>query len=313
MKRKETIKSISIGAIYVAFYGIIAIISRYLITGVDSLLYYLYPLPIALFAASSKLKLVIPVFISSVLISFLFANPIYVLMLFIPNLLIGLLLGLFEVKSKNKIVNYLIVYIFCVGANFLSIRIYEQLMGVGYFDDIIQIVNTLFAHVSNVSIIVERVVRVVSVVVILIDSLIKEVLIYLLFIILIVRLKLSKDYVPVKKIPIYYNPLIATTYLIVTSIFLGSCYMFLMYDILVWQIIYVITCFIFFVSVLYALFQYSIYIRLVTFRNKTALGIIFIIIGVFLLPITFIFNIVLNFVSRNWYDTIKDTKVNKIV
>ena len=69
---KQSIKAITEGAIFTAIYGILAIISRYLLMGTDSLLYYFTPLPISLYIAKNKLSYSITVLFASILLSFLF-------------------------------------------------------------------------------------------------------------------------------------------------------------------------------------------------------------------------------------------------
>ena len=68
---KQSIKAITEGAIFTAIYGILAIISRYLLMGTDSLLYYFTPLPISLYIAKNKLSYSITVLFASILLSFL--------------------------------------------------------------------------------------------------------------------------------------------------------------------------------------------------------------------------------------------------
>ena len=86
---KQSIKAITEGAIFTAIYGILAIISRYLLMGTDSLLYYFTPLPISLYIAKNKLSYSITVLFASILLSFLFADPIITALVIVPNIIVG--------------------------------------------------------------------------------------------------------------------------------------------------------------------------------------------------------------------------------
>ena len=115
-----TIKAITEGAIFTAFYALLALIGKYL--SVDSLIYYFTPLPIAIYVARNKITYSIAVFFASVLISFLFvADPILALFVIMPNIIVGFLFGALEKYSKLKIINYASVIVAALLASFITL------------------------------------------------------------------------------------------------------------------------------------------------------------------------------------------------
>ena len=110
--RSKTIKAITEGGVFTGIYALLAIISRYLLTGTDSLIYYFTPLIIAIYIIRNKTTYSIAVTIASIVLSFLFANPIVTLLVIMPNIVIGFIFGLLEKHSKIKLVNYLVTFIF---------------------------------------------------------------------------------------------------------------------------------------------------------------------------------------------------------
>ena len=82
-KINQSIKAITEGGIFTAGYALLAIISRYLITGTDSLIYYFTPLLMAIYIARNKISYSIAVLAASITLSFLFANPLIALIVII--------------------------------------------------------------------------------------------------------------------------------------------------------------------------------------------------------------------------------------
>jgi uncharacterized protein YybS (DUF2232 family) len=91
-KINQSIKSITEGGIFTAGYALLAIVSRYLITGTDSLIYYFSPILMAIYVARNKISDSIAVLAASITLSFLFANPLIALMVAMPNIIVGFIL-----------------------------------------------------------------------------------------------------------------------------------------------------------------------------------------------------------------------------
>ena len=142
----KTIKAITEGGIFAAVYTLLAIISRYLLTGTDSMLYYFTPLPMSIYVVRNKTTYSIAVLVASIALSFLFANPLVALMVIMPNIIVGFVLGLLEKFSKIKILNYLLIFILCYTVSLISIAAYEIINGIDYWEDIVKLLNTITGY-----------------------------------------------------------------------------------------------------------------------------------------------------------------------
>lgn len=139
----KTINAITEGGIFAAIYALLAIVSRYLLTGTDSMLYYFTPLPIAIYVVRNKITYSVAVLAASVALSFLFANPIVAVMVIMPNIIVGFVLGCLEKFSKIKILNYLTIFILCFTVSLISIAAYELINGIDYWEDIVKILEVI--------------------------------------------------------------------------------------------------------------------------------------------------------------------------
>ena len=303
-KNKETIKAITEGAIYVAIYALIAIASRFLITATDSLLYYLLPLPLAIYSARQKVTYSLVCFLASIALAFLFTNYIYVLTLFIPNLFIGFLFGILNVKSHNKLINYIFVFILMLGADFLSIYAYELVTGIGYFDDMVgfatNIFNKLLVDIDENTIL--RIIKVVSIAVLLIDSVVKELLNYVLFSLIVIRLKLVKDYKLTFQIPLIYHFGIALSYIGLSLLLILLTSASILSGSSIATIFLILTLTIHFLLGIYLIYLFAIYIKF-KIKKENKLLLFFIILLCFILfPISIIYSLILNLIN---YDIVK--------
>lgn len=293
---KQSINAITEGAIFAAIYGILALISRYLIMGTDSLMYYFTPLPLSIYVVRNKTSYSIAVLLASILLSFLFANPILTLMVIGPNIILGFVFGLLEKYSKVKILNYLITFLCCLTASFLSIYAYELITNVGYFDDIIPFASNILKlfgieDTNFLKIIIE----VTSYATIIIDAVIKSVLLYLIFVVLVKRLKLITDYTIKIKIPMKYNSWIAVIYILFILVFYFSFVMLNLYNLIIFKFLVILTISIIFLYSAYLIYQFVIFLRF-KFKNiRNSLFILIILLCFLLFPISIISAIILNF------------------
>ena len=297
---KQSIKAITEGAIFAAIYGILALISRYLIMGTDSLMYYFTPLPISVYVVRNKTSYSIAVLLASILLSFLFANPILTMMVIGPNIILGFIFGLLEKYSKIKVLNYLTVFLCCLSASFLSIYAYELITSVGYFDDLIPFASSILKvfgieDTNFLKIIIE----VTSYATIIIDAVIKTVLIYLIFVILVKRLKLINDYTIKIKIPLKYNSWIAVIYILFILIFYFSFVMLNLYNLIILKFLVILTISIVFLYSTYLIYQFVIFLRFKFKSIKNTLFIFIIIICFVIFPISIIMALFLNFAYYN--------------
>ena len=302
MKNKQIIRSITEGAIYVAVYGILAVITRYLFTGTDSFIYYLYPLPIAIFSAKTELKYSISALLASILLSFLFTNYIYVLGLIMPNLLIGYIFGLLSKFINNKLFIFLIIFILCFLADLLSIYIYEKITGIGYFSEMLDFVlnfgKKLIPNMNEEM--AEKIIKVSGIAVLLIDSVVKEIFIYLLFSIIVIRLKLIKNYKLSFRIRLLYHYVITLSY--ISNILLLLLFTYLTFNkyLMIYEIIMIILLVIFFLFSVYLIYQFDMYLRIKIKGDNKILLIILILLSFILFPISILISLFLNLINYNY-------------
>lgn len=301
MERKKLIKAITEGAIYVAIYGILAVLSNTLVKGVDSIMYYLAPLPIALYSSRQKIGLTISCFFASIAICFLFTNYMYVLMLFVPNILIGLIFGLLESRIKFRILNYIITFVLCIGADFLSIYLFEKLEGVSYWQETIDMAVNLFDSfgLPFSTDFIKELVEIASVIIIIIDSLMKTILLGLIFVILVVRLKLIEDFKLQFKIPLSYSPFIAILYILLFLVFIIIGYNLTAFTFVIKFVITIVGTLMLILS-FYLIYQFCFFARIKFSKMKSGVFALIIIGAIILFPISIITSIVLNLISYNF-------------
>lgn len=293
------VKKLTEGAIFVAFYGLLAILSRYLITGTDSMIYYFIPLPLAIYTARSPFKMSITVLLASIVICFLFGNPLYVLMLFIPNLVTGFLFGILEIKSSNKIINYVVIFIVMFLSDILSIVAYEIIMKISYWQDIIDFVSKIFSAYIDYDT-VAKLTKVLSIVVLALDSIVKETLTFILFIIIVTRLKLIKDYKPKLNVKLIYSPSITVIYVLdylacglFTTLYLKSNSMFATIGFLMTMILLCVLSF-------YLIYQFLMFVRIKIKSDKMIVTVLLTLGGVLLFPISILIGLILNLIRWNF-------------
>ena len=202
----KIMKAITEGGIFAGIYALLAIISRYLLTGTDSMLYYFTPLPMAIYVVRNKTTYSIAVLAASIALSFLFSNPLVALMVIMPNIIVGFVLGLLEKVSKVKILNYLLIFILCYAVSLISIAAFEIINGIDYWEDVVKLLNSItdYFNYSNESL-MKSIVDIATTVTLLVDSIIKTVMLYLVLSIVIVRLKLISKYSLKIKLPLKFN------------------------------------------------------------------------------------------------------------
>lgn len=296
----KTIKAVTEGGIFTAIYALLAIVSRYLLTGTDSLIYYFTPLPMAIYVVRNKTTYSIAVLAASIALSFLFANPIITLMIIMPNIIVGFVLGCLEKFNKIKILNYLIICILCFTVNLISIAAYELINGIDYWEDIVKILNNFFdSNNSNIPPLIKSIVDIATTATILIDSIIKTVMLYLVISIIIMRLKLIPDYSIKIKLPLKFNFKISLGYIFFFMLFFVITYLYGLYQSTILEIILSVLLTIIFIYSIYLTYQ-TICVIQFRFKNiKKGLFIIIIILSILLLPFSVILGLILNFINYN--------------
>lgn len=296
----KTIKAITEGGIFAAVYALLAIISRYLLTGTDSMLYYFTPLPMSIYVVRNKPTYSIAVLAASIALSFLFANPLVALMVIMPNIIVGFVLGLLEKFSKIKILNYLLIFILCYTVSLISIAAYEIINGIDYWEDIVKLLNTITGYFdySNESLI-KSIVDIATSATILVDSIIKTAMLYLVLSIIIIRLKLVPNYSIKIKLPLKFSYKISLGYIFVFTLLLITSWFYVSNAIVLFEILMSILLTIIFIYSIYLTYQTIFFIQF-RFKNiKKGLFILIIIFSIILLPISTMLGLILNFINYN--------------
>ena len=296
----KTIKAITEGGIFAAVYAVLAIISRYLLTGTDSMLYYFTPLPMSIYVVRNKPTYSIAVLAASIALSFLFANPLVALMVIMPNIIVGFVLGLLEKYSKIKILNYLLIFILCYTVSLISIAAYEIINGIDYWEDIIKLLNTITGYFDyyNESLI-KSIVDIATSATILVDSVIKTVMLYLVLSIIIIRLKLIPNYSIKIKLPLKFSYKISLGYVFIFIILLIISWFYVSQQTMVFEILMSILLTIIFIYSIYLTYQTIFFIQFRFSNMKKGIFILIIILSIILLPISTILGIILNFINYN--------------
>ncbi|MBE6130468.1 MAG: DUF2232 domain-containing protein [Erysipelotrichaceae bacterium] len=296
----KIIKAITEGGIFAGIYALLAIISRYLLTGTDSMLYYFTPLPMAIYVVRNKTTYSIAVLAASIALSFLFSNPLVALMVIMPNIIVGFILGLLEKVSKVKILNYLLIFILCYAVSLISIAAFEIINGIDYWEDVVKLLNSITAYFnySNEAL-MKSIVDIATTVTLLVDSIIKTVMLYLVLSIVIVRLKLISKYSLKIKLPLKFNFKIALGYICTFIIFLIISWLYVSYQTILFEILMSILLTIIFIYSLYLSYQTIFYIQFRFNNIKKGVFILIIILCIILLPISTIIGMILNFMNYN--------------
>lgn len=296
MNKKIKIGVITEGAIYVAIYGLLSIIGRFLFTGSDSLIYYIYPLPISIYAARYNIVPALIASIASAAICFIYGNPIFVLIVVIPNIVAGLIFGSLYNKINLKILLYLIIYIMLLAADFSSVYSYEILGEVNLIEDTTKIISSILER-FNISIPnLSDIIKLLCIMVIIIDAAVKTFLNILLFKILSSRLKLVEIKDQKKFVP-KFNFLVTIGYLIICILTMLSSLYLMKSGTIFSEIIYIICGVILFIYSMYLVLQATIYFNIKRNRQgKMGITFLIVIICFILLPISVIFSLILNLI-----------------
>lgn len=298
--KSESIRALTEGAIIVALTMLIALAARFFLA-VDSLVYYFLPLPLAIYSARHDLKYSITAFAASLACTFIFVDPMYALLIFLPNLLIGVVFGVLDQKCSSRLINYATVFILCLAADFLSIYAYELITGLDYWADMDPIIEWFAGIFTNMSVhTIKNVFSCLIVVVLILDSLMKVVLLFLIFTLLVTRLKLIKDYKPKPTIKIIYSPVLAIIMLslaLLSGLFLG---LYISSEALVFKIFFIIIFSLFTIVAIYGIYQVNIFLRFKFKKANMFVMVLLVILTMILAPITVIVAFVLNLIRWNF-------------
>lgn len=191
MKSKK-VRQITDASVIVAIYALIFLLSRFSGELIYSIT-FLLPLPLAIYGYKYDFKKSLIPFIASIAISFLVVtNPISVLVINIPYLLIGLLLGGLLIKKDIKpIFSILIITAVTIISEVLSSVILYNLLGLeNMYADIeifIDQLRNLFGENEGVFVVIQTLLEMIIPSVIVVVSLMSSLTTYLLYVVLLTR------------------------------------------------------------------------------------------------------------------------------
>jgi hypothetical protein len=211
---------LTLGAMFGAIYGILLLFIRYLLPSTDSIIYYFIPLPIAIYTYWKGYKNGLILFVVLALLSFLICDPFRAILLLIPNFIVGLCYGI--LKKKSGSLTLITTFIFSLLVNFLSLYAFELLTGVSYFDSTVMEMSFIFEMFPTIGdSLINKIFYIVIPIVLILDSLIKTILINILFVFIINRLKIANINNKFEITYSWFYSLIYIITLIFTFIYIG--------------------------------------------------------------------------------------------
>jgi len=289
--KKSRVKDLTIGAMFAAIYGVILLTIRYIFVDSESIIYYLIPVPVAIYVVWKDYKAGILVFITSALISLLIIDPYRALMLYIPNLVLGFVIG---VLSRRVTFTYTLLFSFIValGVDIISIYAFELITGLPYIDSILNEISGIAEGFNISGEVLYNIGTISLAITLVIDSIVKVIFAYILVRILLMRLKIVNVPISINlkpsKIATLISLLLTVIGFLMVSFGLANMDEFL-------KVIMIIV-----LSLVFALDLYILSVFLITIgrklkeKGKTGLAIIVMLIGLLLSPIGYLAAVIYN-------------------
>ena len=281
---------LTIGAMFGAIYGVILLLVRYLFPSTDSLIYYVLPLPLAIYTYWKGARSGLILFFVSVALGFLICDPYRALMLLAPNFLIGFVFGL--LKNKSQLLSIVLTFISSLIANFLSVYAFELISGVPYLEYMFSDMDFIFEMVPQISTdLINNLLIIILPIVLIVDALIKSLFLYLLFMLIAKRLKLELAPLEFKLKFSYWIDLIYVFSFIITMAYLANGLldtkdMNILLGILILSVYFILSFYLMYLGV--------IGLRL-TLNEKGKKGGIWIVVSIIIFPIAIILGLIYSF------------------
>ncbi len=214
-------QDLTIGAMFGAIYGVLLLLVRYLFPSTDSMIYYVLPLPLALYTYWKGSRNGFLLFLVSIALGFLICDPYRALMLLAPNFLIGFIFGL--LKNKSQILSIISVFLSSLIANFLSVYAFELISGVPYVEYMFTDMEFVFEIAPSITAdMISKLMLIILPIVLIVDALVKAIFLYLLFMIVAKRLKLEFAPLELKLSFSYWVVIVYLFSLVATMLYLAN-------------------------------------------------------------------------------------------
>lgn len=285
---QKRIKDLTEGALYSAIYALIAILGRFLLSSLDSIIYYFIPIPIAIYSYAKNYKFSLITLFVMIAISFLISigiSPLQVLYLSIPNLILGFSFGILKRYTNNNLITFVITFLLAVLTNVLQLVAISQILGITYLDYFMAD-TTFITKIFNLNDeILAKIVLMIIPIMLIIDALIKSLFMVLISTIIIKRLKIADISLAFK---LKFSRLLAIISMIL--FFISMVFMYLVF-IKNYQlnILLIIFMTIYIIMALYLVLVFLTYEgSILKLKRQTGLMFLLILFGILLFPLTYI-------------------------
>ena len=276
---------------FAAIYGVIFLLIRYLFSSTDSIIYYFLPLPIAIYTYWKKSRDGLMVLLVTLILSFLTLDIYRVLLLILPNLLIGYVMGLLQIYFRKNVVIIFIVFILALLADYLSIYAFEVVTGVDYLESLL--LEFSFAVMNKD--LLANILLIALPIVLVLDSLIKVLLLEILFVLLTKRLNIENNFS--FNFPLVFKPLfslIAVLLNLIAVLILASNG-YEKFFLLKLSLIIILSLSA--ILALYMIMSFLIFVINYYFANKKKLlRLLIIVLGIIFFPITYLASLIFNLI-----------------
>lgn len=279
--KKINVRLLTEGAIISAMICLMFLIAN---LSPDSIFYFIIPIPLAIYSFRYGKMAGFMSLSSTLFVCFLFGNPYYIMIYLLPNLFLGLIIGLLERTNLKQVINYIIVFVLSLAIDILSTKLLKYLVGIDLFSDI----ELIKSYSDELYAIMKGFIPSIFV----LSAIIKTIFVEFFLHIILHRLGLMEK----KSISFYYGKEISFAAIMVLLLFFGS-FVFNIYAQSMFSIILVNVFLIILLLIgIYLIMQANIYL---SYKIKNRNYIFLSSIAVFILfPISFIFAIYLNFKYR---------------
>ena len=293
--RNEQIKALTYGAVLGAIYALLVLLMR-AEGGVSCFFNYLIPIPIAIYTNKYKTKNGLIALFTYTLLSFLIIDVYKSLFFCIPNLILGFLIPTLSKKLNPKL-SYGLLFLCCFILEFASYVGYAKLKGLDILAEMEIFINMMVKY-ADVS--VEKAKKMIYLTypaTYAMIAIVKILFVIIFYRLLSKRLKLSDDYN--KPINLTFNKWIGISGIIGFIISTIAVYLILIYDSLIFSILFVLIFTIYIVLMFYNFYQGILFVSMFFKLKNTLIRLLFTLLSMILFPITIIVGIVSNFILEN--------------
>lgn len=292
---KDRVRIITDGAIITAIYALLLVASRFIGGLLEDWLYFLLPIPIAVYGYKYHIKDSLIVAVSTILISFLLINPMTTLFFVVPTMGLGIFYPVIIKADKNTIIETVFASGMALICNVLSMVFFGYLFDYDIINDTMVFVDGLLKIIANLGLndMVITFIRsfFISLIpaAIILTSLMEGIIVEIITCLILSRLKLKekamfKQMLSIETIPSF----VGIIYIIVFVLSIGALLVLFLDN----KVLFVIASIVINVSIVYSFFMLyqGLYLVSKYTRIKGLKGIYFLaIISIFLCPFLLIF------------------------